>query len=75
MPGAEVVLPDAVDHDPGEQRVLRRRDPVRERGAAAGRDAARRPRLDRDSVFFGVHSAAGHAGLHLRRPAGCAGRA
>ncbi len=44
--GAEVVLPDAVDHDAGEERVLRRRDPVRERGAAARGDAARWPRLD-----------------------------
>ena len=35
-PGAEVMLPNAVDHDPREERVLGGSDPVCERGTAAG---------------------------------------
>src|SRR5262245_54229496 len=40
--GAKVVLPDAIDHDAGEEGIFRRSDPAGEGGAATGADAAGR---------------------------------
>ena len=60
MPAAEVVLPEAVDHHPGRQRVVRRRDPVRP-APSAGR-SLRRPSPARESSASATPSTAGKPG-------------
>ena len=69
MPAAEVVLPDAVDHHAGRQRVVRRRDPVGQHRAPAA--ASSRPCGGSGSSGRAAPSTCGKPGLDLRCPGAC----